>query len=788
MKHSILNKTLLAIPASLALNLFAATDSLADSGIVCDIDYCSIEIHSSLSISAAVDHFYREADGRYEMAGDLIVTTPAGSVDLLDADLIFQQNPEGSEIAYEVYGTAKAPFPAIPLLGNGSASARPVAAVGLVGRDTLQSLLASGQKPLPLAENPKDPEGDPTDIKQPAYLFFHFASGLSFDIPLNQLLNSDNENFGFSVPGDRSITLVFDPQEPYFYLSSDSLFDFKEGMQQAMQWAEQENSEKNLPADSTDNTSASDLIDKIPLPQLNQLAWSSEGGIPLRMETIWGLPNVVGNIKGHLFVDAAMPLYKFFELNGEIVTSIGKEGYTQAGNGDLAVNFDLIPNLLHFNFNLARASAGVVVNADEQTGFFSGIKKPDTSFLPDWVPIKPTHETQLSGYISSASPHLSYLRAKGQFGFSPKFLSNLIGVELNDIVLNQSEMRIGAAGIWLKGKTSASIHPAIKLNKSTDVEIYLPFANLADTSIKMSGEIMVLGTGISPATLEISKQGFYINGQFSTPLAVIGLSGEISGSGPALAGVSKIMLPLDKITNALSDAQYAVAVARDKVNDIQRLIDVEIAAVVERRERHAQNLQTAQDALSAAQYEVNRIQSAINYQYDLISTYRKQITNKYNWYKSQPWYKKTWAWGVYSAYKTYKYGQISVAYTAIGALEATKLTAVAALEVAKYALKLLEAATETFPVEMDPKVAALIVSKEAANLVLLSAEEVLKRFPVIDFNAGTDLLLSLNNSGLHGEVSMIVNDRNLVGGNVTFDPVPKACIELAVVGELCTPF
>ncbi len=196
MKQNNWNKLLLAIPASLALNMFASTESLADSRVDCNIDYCRIEIHSSLSISAAVDNFYREADGRYEMVGDLIVDTPAGTVDLLDADLVFEPNPEGSVIALEVYGIAQAPFAAIPLLGNGSTSAQPVAALGLVSRNTLQTLLADGQKPLPLAENPKDPEGDQTDIIEPAYLFFHFASGLSFDIPLNHLLNTDKENFG----------------------------------------------------------------------------------------------------------------------------------------------------------------------------------------------------------------------------------------------------------------------------------------------------------------------------------------------------------------------------------------------------------------------------------------------------------------------------------------------------------------------------------------------------------------------------------------------------------------
>jgi hypothetical protein len=785
MKNFTLYKTVKAISGTLALYIATTSISLANAGVSCDIDYCRIQIHSSLSISAAVDNFYHEADGRYEMVGDLIINTPTGTVNLLDANLVFKKKPEGSEIAFEVYGIAQAPFASIPLLGNGNASAQPVAAVGLVSRHTLQSLLAADEKPLPLAENPKDPEGDPADIKQPAYLFFHFASGLSFDIPLNQLLNTDNENFGFSLPGNQSVTMVFDPQEPYIYLSSESLFNFKESMQQAMMWAEQANNEKN---NNQDNTKSSDLLDKIPFPELNQLAWSREGGIPLRLETVWGLPNVIDNIKGHLFIDATMPLYKFFELDGEIVTSIGKDGYTQVGNGDLSVNFELIPNVLNFSFSLGQASAGVVINAEEQSGYFSGIKKADTSFLPNWIPVQPTNETRIAGYIDSQHPQLSYLKAQGEFSFSPKFLSDLIGVNLNDIVLNQSEMRISAQGILLKGKTSASIHSAIKLNKSSDIEIYIPFDNIAETTIKMSGEVVVLGTGISPAILAISKSGFFIDGKFTTPLAVIGLTGEINSSGPALAGATQIMLPLDKITKTLNDAQYAVALARDKVNEIQRLIDSEVAVVTERRAKHADNLKIAQDVLSIAQDKVQAIQRSITYQYGVIAKYRKQISKKYNWYKKQTWYKKTWASGVYSAYKTYKYSQISIVYGAVTALKTAKLAATGALEAAKYALELLVAATETFPVELDPKVAALVVSKGSANLVLLTAEEVLKRIPLINFNAGTNLLLSLDNKGMNGEVSMLVNNKNLVGGSITFDPLPKACIELPVIGELCTPF
>lgn len=785
MKHPTLHKLLMAIPTAIVCNFAIPALSQANTGVSCDVNYCSIEVHSSLSIQASVDNFYHDADGHYEMAGDLIVNTPAGTVDLLGANLIFEANPQGSEIAFEVYGIAQAPFGSIPLLGNGSNSAQPTAAVGLVSRNTLQSLLASGEQPLPLAKNPIDPEGDPSKIKQPAYLFFHFASGLSFDIPLNSLITTDNENFGFSLPGDQSVTMVFDPQEPYFYLSSQSMFNFKDTMQQAMTWAEQANNNKISDANSP---SASDLLDKIPLPKLNQLAWSAEGGIPLQLTTVWGLPYFMDEIKGHLYLDTSMPLYKFFELDGEILTSIGQSGYTQIGNGIVSVDFDLIPNFLNFSFSLGQASAGVVINAEEKTGFFSGIKQADTSFLPSWVPIKPTNSTQISGYISDVHPNLSYLKARGEFGFSPKFISDLLGIQLNDIVLSQSEMRISPEGILLTGKTNSSIHPSIQLGKSSDIEIYFPFANISDASIKISGEMMILGNGISPATLQISKQGFYIDGKFTTPLTVIALTGELSKNGPALQGTTKIMLPLDKITNSLNNAQYAVAIARDKVNELQRLIDVEKSVVIDRRARHAENLQIAQNALTTAQNKVNQLQSAINYQYGLIKTYRKQITKKYYWYTDQPWYKNTWAWGVYAAYKAYKYGQISAAYTAIGALNTSKVVALVALEAAKYALQLLEAATETIPVELDPKVASLIVSKESANLVLLAAEEVLKRIPVIDFNAGTNLLMSLDNNGLHGEISMIVNDKNLLGGSLTFDPVPSACIELAVIGKVCTPF
>ena len=49
-------------------------------------------------------------------------------------------------------------------------------------------------------------------------------------------------------------------------------------------------------------------------------------------------------------------------------------------------------------------------------------------------------------------------------------------------------------------------------------------------------------------------------------------------------------------------------------------------------------------------------------------------------------------------------------------------------------------------------------------------------------------MISLDKPGAYGEVSLVINDKNFMGGSVTVDAVPKACIDLAVIGEVCTPY
>ncbi len=769
-------------------------------GVSCDAYRCSISIHESLAIESGVSDFYGDGD-RYEMIGDLIVKTPAGNVPLLDAELYFSRNTDNTDIGFEVYGVAEAPFPSVPLLAGASFTAKPLAAVGLAGRKMLKSLLESDGYTLPLAENPKDPEGDPNDIKQPAYLFFHFQSGLAFDMPLNALLgmNQEGDNpFNFSVPGDKSVTFILDLEEPYFFISQNARELVAEKSEAAIDLAKQANEEREKEreqqngGDTKENNDAvkgaASETAKSALPDLGDLAFSFEGGIPFRPKTIWGIPEGAGEFKGHLYIETELPLYKFVKLNGEIVTYIGKEGYMQGGNGKVEVSFDLIPNFLNFSFPLGNATAGVTITKDEQATYFSGINDPNYSFLPSFVPFTPANKTLVSGYISSANPVLTQLRAKGQFGYDTAGLSKLVGVNLNNLAVNSADLTVTVEGIRLRGRTSSSIHPSIKLGGSVDVDIFFPFTRPELSYVRMSGQMQVAGVGLSPVALDISAKGFFINGKFVTPLSEIGMGGQITNQGPLLTGNAGIYLPIGDITAALNKAREGVLKAEQKVQEAGYLVDQARKQVQADRDRDAANLEKARAEVVSAQNGVKSLQSKINYQNGLIKKYNGEIAAKKRWYNKKPWHKKPAAWIAYTGYRTYKLGQIGVAKTAIAGLNVAMAAAKGVLWTAEQVLYGIQQGISTLPIDLDPRVSGLIIGLESAKAALKVAKLALPDLPVIDLDVGGKIDLTLDIKGIRGNLSAQMNGQSLADGKVAFDPMPKACVNISKLGEFCTPF
>ncbi len=781
--------------AAQGLLLCSPAARAAVPGLSCDPDRCVVEINQSLAFEAAAGATFETA-GTIEMSGQVLLRTPVGTAQLLEADLTFEPRPETPEVPFELYGSAMAPLPGLPLLGGASIHAQPLAAVGLVSRDTLRAMLDDpfGGYRLPLAENPKDPAGDPNDLQEPLYLFFHFETGLALDVPLGAALGFDtteHDPFGFSVPGDQSVTFVLDPTEPYFYLSQNAREILLDAADRAINQARAANAQRQQSnRDPSDPTPAPDAqpADGSPWPDLGEFAFSWLGGIPFEPESTWGLPADVGHFKGQLYVETTLPLYKFVEINGSIVTYAGEHGFEQAGNGEVQVSFDLVPGVLNFNFPLGQASAGLKVTDEEQLVYFSGLNAPDFSFLPPFVPFAPANETRVAGYISVQDPSAARLYAEGQFGYDTENLRRLTGLDLSNLMVNTAHLSIDKNGFRLRGRTASSIHPSIQLGGSVEVDAYVAIQRPQDSYLKMTGQMLVAGVGLSPASVTVSGAGLVIEGQFVTPLSSIAMTGSITAAGPSLSGSAGILFPLDTVAKALDAARADVIAAQQEVERVQVLINQMRGVVQAERQRDAANIAAAGAKVAAAQTQVNSLQSSINYHNGLIASYQRAISNKRAWYNKQPWYKKTWAWAEYSAYAAAKSAQIAYQGSIVAGLHTAKATAQAALTIAQGALQLAQAAAVTLPIDLDPRVATLIAALETARGTLRLAELALPALPHIDADFHGLISLGLDLGGLRGAVTADLNGVSLLDGQVVFGAKPKACIEVQPLGAICAPF
>lgn len=802
------NRPTLGLLSTCMLALLASQPSAAVvPGLECSPDACVLSLNDSLAFEVSADGVFEGLD-HIQMTGDVTVHAADQQFDLLQAELRFTRNEDGAAVPFELVGTAMPDMAVLPIFEDASFQAAPLAIVGLAGRETLKGLLEQGDYELALAENPKDPEVDPDDLIEPLYLFFHFETGLSLDMPLGDWLGlepkADGEDpFAFSVPGDKSVTLIVDPSEPYFFLSQDARAMLAEALGEAYDAASedddsdsdgrdpdpnsQDQDRERAESSDRDADAADELTDSL-LPELGEIAFSWFGGIPFQPHSTWGLPDDLGHFKGHVYLDATVPLYKFIELTGRVVTHVSDQGFEQGGNGDVEVNFDLIPGLLSFSFPLGDASAGVRVTKDDVVSYFSGLSSPDYSFLPPVIPVVPSNSVRVAGYISSERPQDSRLLALGRFGYDMSGFRSLTGLDLNDLELYSASMEITAEGVRVRGRTGASLHPSIDLGGEARVEIFFSPRRPADSYLEIAGEMVIAGVGLRPVALSLDRSGLFVAGAFITPITEIALDGQITNRGPRLAGSASLDFSLGDLSAAIDKARDAVNKAQGEVRRLVGVVEYARAEVEAKRERHAAALATARDAVTTAQSRLNGLNSAISGHKRAISTYRGQISAKYRWYKRQHWTKKGWAWVKYKAYRAGKNAAIAWRYAQIGALNAAKVTAVASMELAKGALSLLEKATEVVPVDLDPRVAAPLAALHTATIALGAAELALPDLPDIKADISGQVQLQLGVSGLSGSLRVEANGLNLANGRVRLGQRPEACIDVGKLGSLCAAF
>jgi hypothetical protein len=315
----------------------------------------------------------------------------------------------------------------------------------------------------------------------------------------------------------------------------------------------------------------------------------------------------------------------------------------------------------------------------------------------------------------------------------------------------------------------------------------LPWQSPGDISLELRGDMEVYGVGLKDVLVSISKRGMAINGAFVTPLTSIALAGSITDQGPSLTGIAGVQLGLGGITGAMQQAADALASAQQEVARLTLLIEQTRATVQGERERHAQQLQGARNAVTAAQGKIDSLNSQISTQYSWIKRRKAEIASWNRWRKKARWYQKASRAARYAYEAGWRNADIARRYATIAALKASVVVAKGALEVARLTLQGLEQATEVVPVDLDPRVAGLIVARETANLALEVARAPLKGVPVIQGDFAGNIEATLDVSGLSGLVTASFEGYSLLKGDLRLGARPQACISLPGFGDACTP-
>jgi peptidoglycan hydrolase CwlO-like protein len=209
--------------------------------------------------------------------------------------------------------------------------------------------------------------------------------------------------------------------------------------------------------------------------------------------------------------------------------------------------------------------------------------------------------------------------------------------------------------------------------------------------------------------------------------AVQGEQNKVNSLNQQIANMrNTIQRERDRDADNLRNARQTVQSAQNKVNGLNNNITSMRNTVQKERDRDTANLRQAQTSVNNAQNEVNKIQRDINSTKSRITTINNEIAAKKRWLDARAWHEKIWAGPEYAAYESAKRIEQGALYTKLGGMEAAKHTALGVLEAAKRSLRGMEQAAKTFPIDVDPRVAALITARGTATAALNAATATLR--------------------------------------------------------------
>lgn len=516
---------------------------------------------------------------------------------------------------------------------------------------------------------------------------------------------------------------------------------------------------------------------------LDAFAFSWNGWIPFEAENTLGVPEDSQEFSGQLYMKGAITMNGVMVLDGEIVTYIGEQGFVMGGNGDLAVS--LPSDIVDLSLYLGSASSAFQVSPGKQMAFISGVMEPDTALMESFMPISPSGKVNAVGYIDNDLVD-TQISLAGEFSLGAELIGQMIGVSLNDLQSIQANVSLTPQGFQLQGVTRSQIHPDISFGGDISVDAKVSFIYPEEFSLKLAGSAEVFGVGLDEVSIEINASGMFINGIFVTPLNEIAMLGSVTNKGPALTGYATLSLGLGEITQAMQDAADAISAAQNEVNKLSGEVTRLRNVVRAERDLHNKKLSEANAALSVAQAEVNKLNASIAAQNRAIKSHKSKIAAKYRWYKKAKWYQKASRYASYIKEKTWRSADIARRYATIGVLKASLAIANVALDAAKLSVNGLKALTVVTPIDLDPRVAAVITAKEVANASLEILKAPFASVPLINHDFTGQIEATLDVSGLSGTVTAEFDGYEALRGTLEFKPVPKACITIPTMGTACS--
>ena len=448
----------------------------------------------------------------YIVNGSVDLKTPLGKIGLAGASLFFGFAP-GTQTIDTVRGTAFVPSPY-----NSPDVIIKKPAMAEFGVDLGKNLDLG----VPLNDDRR-------------YAYFRFDSGFEMQIGATGDA-ADAKPLTLAIPAGASATLVIDPLDPFYYFSGGLLTPEKDEST-TTDPAATDPTTTNPTTTSGDTQQTGDTQ-----PAKDQgsagtdgYGTSSQSLIPFRPATTYGIADKVSEFQGNRIEVGTFPMGGLpVEITGTMISDINQLGksekavdplqigigpWAQIGvNGEFNFGFPFLKvkklgNLAEFGFKLGQATAALQVVDGTQQMYFSGVIAPDTSWLPDIVPIRPDAELKAYGYVSSAGADFR-LHTEGKFKIDASRFGQIANVDLGDIFYVDGAMNIDHSGFLLSGLSDTSLG-VVGYEEQRHVEIWIPFDGTQTGYLQLDGLNRVSSLSVR-GVLRASAAGLQISGKLDS--------------------------------------------------------------------------------------------------------------------------------------------------------------------------------------------------------------------------------------------------------------------------------